>query len=46
MAGGGIKTPDDVRRLYTSGAKAVVVGTAVEQDYSVLRGLAEVKNEF
>lgn len=46
MAGGGIKTPDDVRKLYKAGAKAVVVGTAVEQDLSVLKGLASVKNEF
>ncbi|HEX2394876.1 MAG TPA: geranylgeranylglyceryl/heptaprenylglyceryl phosphate synthase [Bacteroidales bacterium] len=46
MAGGGIKTPDDVRKLYKSGAKAVVVGTAVELDHSILKSLASVKKEF
>jgi len=46
MAGGGIKTPEDVRRLYQAGAKAVVVGTAIEQDFRVLRSLVAVKEEF
>jgi len=46
MVGGGIKTADDIRKLYKSGAKAVVVGTAVEKDFSILHSLAEVKHEF
>lgn len=46
MAGGGIKSPEDVRKLYRAGAKAVVVGTALEQDPSLIKDLAEVKNEF
>lgn len=46
MAGGGIRTADDVRKLYKSGAKAVVVGTAIEQDYTLLESLAAVKKEF
>jgi phosphoglycerol geranylgeranyltransferase len=46
IAGGGIKTADEVRKLYKSGAKAVVVGTAVEQDHTILKTLADVKKEF
>jgi len=46
IVGGGIKTPEDVRRLYKAGANGVVVGSAVENDYHVLNSLAEVRNEF
>lgn len=46
MTGGGIKSANDIRNLYKAGARAVVVGTAVEQDYTVLRELALVKKEF
>jgi phosphoglycerol geranylgeranyltransferase len=46
IVGGGIKTPEDIRRLYKAGANGVVVGSAVENDYHVLNSLAEVRNEF
>ncbi len=46
MAGGGIRTPEDVRRLYQAGARAIVVGTAVEENMSILERLSAVKNEF
>jgi phosphoglycerol geranylgeranyltransferase len=46
LVGGGIRTPEDVRNLYRSGAKGVVVGTAVEKDRSILTELAAVKKEF
>lgn len=46
MVGGGIKTPDDIRRLYHAGANGVVVGTAAERDYRVLPLLASVRDEF
>lgn len=46
IIGGGIRTAEDVRRLYQAGATGVVVGTAVEEDYRVLSTLAAVKNEF
>jgi putative glycerol-1-phosphate prenyltransferase len=46
IAGGGIRTADDVRKLYLAGAKGVVVSTAVEEDYSILQSLAAVKKEF
>jgi phosphoglycerol geranylgeranyltransferase len=46
LVGGGIKTPEDIRRLYKSGANGVVVGTAVEKNSSILSELAGVKKEF
>jgi len=45
IAGGGIRTADDVRRLYDAGAHAVVVGNAVERDPRILASLVNVKNE-
>ena len=44
--GGGIRTPEDVRKLYKSGANGIVVGTAAEQDYKVIHSLASVRNEI
>jgi phosphoglycerol geranylgeranyltransferase len=46
IVGGGIKTAEDVRRLYQAGASGVVVGTAVENDYRILPALAAVRDEF
>jgi putative glycerol-1-phosphate prenyltransferase len=46
IVGGGIRTPEDIRQLYKAGANCVVVGTAVEQDESILPSLAAVKEEF
>ncbi|MBN1158526.1 MAG: geranylgeranylglyceryl/heptaprenylglyceryl phosphate synthase [Bacteroidales bacterium] len=46
IAGGGIKTPADIRLLYKSGANGVVVGSAVENDLRILKSLARVKLEF
>jgi phosphoglycerol geranylgeranyltransferase len=46
LVGGGISTPEEVRRLYHAGANGVVVGTAIEKDYTILQSLAAVKKEF
>ena len=46
IVGGGIKTPEDIRALYKAGANGVVVGSAVEEDYTVLPSLAAVRDEF
>jgi len=46
IVGGGIKTPEDIRLLYRAGANAVVVGSAVEKDYTILPSLAAVRDEF
>jgi putative glycerol-1-phosphate prenyltransferase len=46
IVGGGIKTQDDIRSLYKAGAKGVVVGSAVETDYTIITGLAAVREEF
>jgi putative glycerol-1-phosphate prenyltransferase len=46
IVGGGIKTPEDVRKLYQAGADGVIVGTAVEQDYRTMHALAAVRAEF
>lgn len=46
IAGGGIKTADDIRALYAAGASGVVTGTAIEENHDILASLAEVKNEF
>jgi len=46
IVGGGIRTPEDIRKLYRAGANGVVVGSAVEENYHILPSLAAVKNEF
>lgn len=46
IVGGGIRTPEDIRKLYRAGANGVVVGSAVEENYHMLPSLAAVKNEF
>jgi putative glycerol-1-phosphate prenyltransferase len=46
IVGGGIRTPEDIRKLFKAGATGVVVGTAVEDDYMVLPALAAVRDEF
>jgi putative glycerol-1-phosphate prenyltransferase len=46
IVGGGIRTPEDIRRLYKAGANGVVVGTAVENDYRILPALAAIREEF
>jgi len=46
LVGGGIKKPEDIRLLYKAGANGVVVGSAVEDDVSILPSLASVRNEF
>lgn len=46
IVGGGITTPEDIRRLYSAGANGVVVGTAIENNYKVLSSLAAVRDEF
>lgn len=46
IVGGGIKKPDDIRKIYQAGANGVVVGTVVEKDYTKLQILAAVREEF
>jgi phosphoglycerol geranylgeranyltransferase len=46
IVGGGIRTPEDIRKLYKAGATGVVVGTAVEDDNKTLAALAAVRDEF
>lgn len=46
IAGGGVKTPEDIRSLYRAGARGVVIGSAIEVDLQILRSLASVKLEF
>jgi putative glycerol-1-phosphate prenyltransferase len=44
--GGGIKSADEIRKLYQAGANGVVIGTAVEEDIRILHTLAAVRKEF
>ncbi len=44
IVGGGIKTADDVRRMYLAGAEIVVVGSAVEHDPLALIPMSEISN--
>jgi len=46
LVGGGIRTPDDIRSLYKAGADGIVIGSAVEEDYSILLSLALIRDEF
>jgi len=46
LVGGGIRTPDDIRSLYKAGADGIVIGSAVEEDYSILPSLAAIRDEF
>lgn len=46
IVGGGISTPDQVRSKYAAGADLVIVGNAIERDPSLIKTLAQVKNEF
>lgn len=46
IAGGGVKTPGDIRSLYKSGASGVVVGSAIENNLHNIKSLARVKLEF
>ncbi len=46
IVGGGIRTPQDVHKLYEAGASCIVAGTVVEDDYTTLTSLAAVKGEF
>jgi phosphoglycerol geranylgeranyltransferase len=36
IAGGGVRTADDIRSLYRAGANGVVVGSAIENDLRIL----------
>jgi putative glycerol-1-phosphate prenyltransferase len=40
IVGGGIKTPEAVRRAVVSGADIIVVGNAIEKDPSLIKELA------
>ncbi len=46
MVGGGIRTSADVRNAYHSGADAVVVGNATENNHSRLRELVAERDRF
>jgi putative glycerol-1-phosphate prenyltransferase len=43
IVGGGIKTPENVARNFRAGADVVVVGTAFEQDPSLIRDMAAAR---
>jgi phosphoglycerol geranylgeranyltransferase len=42
IVGGGIKTRDDIKDIFLAGADIIVVGSAVEEDPSVIKSFAEV----
>jgi putative glycerol-1-phosphate prenyltransferase len=46
LVGGGIKTPEDIRKIYRAGANGVVAGTAIEKNQNDLLRLAGVRDEF
>lgn len=46
IAGGGVKTPEDIRALYQAGANGVVIGSAIEDDLRILKSLANIRLEF
>lgn len=43
IVGGGIKTPEDASSVYKSGAGLIVVGNAIEMDYSVIQAISETR---
>jgi putative glycerol-1-phosphate prenyltransferase len=46
LVGGGIRNAEDIRKLFKAGANGVVVGSAIENDYTQLPSLVSVKEEF
>jgi len=45
FVGGGIKTTDDVKKAVTAGADIIVVGSAIENDDSILESLVMATHE-
>ncbi len=43
IVGGGIRTAADAASVYNAGAGLIVVGNAIETDYSVIRSISEAK---
>jgi len=46
IVGGGIRTPDDLRNKFQSGADLVVLGNILEKNTSILKSFCEVKREL
>ncbi|MBN2612060.1 MAG: geranylgeranylglyceryl/heptaprenylglyceryl phosphate synthase [Bacteroidales bacterium] len=46
IVGGGLRTPEDVREAYLSGADMVVVGTAIENNPDLLVEMSRVSNHI
>lgn len=46
IVGGGIKTPEDLRQVYESGADIAVIGTIIEKQPEILVEMKEVAKEF
>lgn len=46
MVGGGIRTPEDVRNAYESGADAVIVGNAAEESHYSLNEMIAQRDRF
>lgn len=43
IVGGGIKTPEDALSLYQAGTGLIVVGNAIETDYSVIHDISRIR---
>lgn len=46
ISGGGIKIPNDLKKIYEAGADVAVVGNAIEKDLSLIQKLSSVKDSF
>ena len=46
IVGGGIKTPEDMRQVYKSGADIAVIGTIIEKQPELLVEMKKVAKEF
>ncbi len=43
IVGGGIKTAEDALSVYQAGAELIVVGNAIETDYSIIKEISSVR---
>ena len=46
IIGGGMKTPDDLRKTFEAGADVIVIGTSVEDNPKIIEQMAEVRNQM
>ena len=46
IVGGGIKSSDDIKNVLSAGADIVVVGTAIENDLSVMDELVNSTHSY